>query len=56
MTFTVVEDLRGELEHRLDTKLPLDTIIVVEEHPDYPGELVFQPFVPQLDQQVLRAQ
>lgn len=44
MTFTVVEDLRGELEHRLDTKLPLDTIIVVEEHPDYPGELVFQPF------------
>lgn len=35
--------MEEELRELLAQGVPLEQIVVVEEHPDYPGELVFQP-------------
>lgn len=39
----MVSDLERELRKLLDSGVELEKIVVVEEHPAYPGELVFQP-------------
>lgn len=43
MTYRVCEDLETSLSDLLRTTVP-EKVIVVEEAPDYPGELIFQPF------------
>lgn len=38
----VVEDLQSACEYLMDQGVPLERLVVVEEAPDYPGELIFQ--------------
>jgi len=42
MPLCSVEDLEAHLVRLLDKGISASSLVVIEEHPDYPGELVFQ--------------
>ena len=41
--YTVTPDLSELVSRTQRGDLQLDKLVVIEEHPDFPGELLFQP-------------